>query len=68
MKKKIVLASLFVFSLVATAAFFNAKATNDIKSAGIDEGTTRCQFCKGTGFRGNYNCTYCNGTGRNLSY
>jgi hypothetical protein len=25
---------------------------------------TKCNFCNGTGFRGNYTCDYCHGTGR----
>ena len=29
---------------------------------------TRCVFCGGTGFRGNYNCPHCKGTGRTSSY
>ncbi|MEI6036172.1 MAG: hypothetical protein WCS65_18050 [Verrucomicrobiae bacterium] len=26
---------------------------------------TKCNFCNGTGYRGNYPCDYCHGTGRN---
>ena len=69
MKKKIVVVALGAFALVGTALYLNAQMSNHAHSdEGILHCGTKCTFCNGTGFNGNFNCAFCKGTGRNNGY
>ena len=69
MKKKIVAIALAAFALVGTAVYLNAQTSKHTHSdEGILQCGTKCTFCNGTGFNGNFNCAFCKGTGRNNGY
>ena len=71
MKKSLVLVILAVLSIGVGAYFANANVTGGSCHKQWDKTPdcgTKCTFCKGTGWNGDFNCSFCNGTGRNSTY
>lgn len=68
MKKKLVIAALMFLSIGATTVVLNAKpVSKHIHEEGILT-TFKCNFCNGTGLKGNFVCAFCQGRGHNGSY
>ncbi len=71
MKKSIVLVILAVLSIGVGAYFANVNVSGNCchkHGDKIPDFGTKCIFCKGTGWNGDFNCSACNGTGRNSTY
>ena len=65
--KKALFAILAVSAVTVFAGAF-VNSHNHKHETGIATGQRRCNYCRGTGFYGNFNCNFCKGTGRDFSY
>lgn len=66
MKKYILIAAAtIVASIGITLA---ANSLRNIEDHSKCEAGMKCNFCSGTGWKGQYKCSYCKGSGANSSY
>lgn len=68
MKKILTGISVTCLTVAVSAICFNTTNEQLDSSQGEPTAGTKCNFCNGTGWQGNFKCSMCNGTEANASY